>query len=177
MLFIPMLLLEAEFIAMLRILSRTKMLCNAEQCKAVQDPWRHSSIVGSKPLSHLCGQNSNVASAFRPFGHSQTAPVLLIWCLHWPLWTRVPTMNVRYGHGVKRTYTEGYRRVKKIFWHYCQKLLWLVLNINLKLQILTLNRIYCTQLCIDRRLRVGVRNLNAHVHLIFHIDYTFQFTK
>ena len=27
--------------------------------------YRHSSIFGSKPLSHSCGQNSNVASAFR----------------------------------------------------------------------------------------------------------------
>ena len=25
----------------------------------------HSSVVGSKPLSHSCGQNSNIASAFR----------------------------------------------------------------------------------------------------------------
>ena len=48
------------------------IVCGGKEAKKVEELegdlnfyYKHSSIVGGKPLSHLCGQNSNVASAFR----------------------------------------------------------------------------------------------------------------
>ena len=51
----------------------------------------HSSIVGSKPLSQSCGQNLNIASAFK----QQTAPIGLYSCQTASAERSVPTMRVR----------------------------------------------------------------------------------